>query len=188
MMRQMLSWVIVPEAGIATIEAASGEAMHGAVAPHPDDLEFVVECVCAHKSTSPTLYEAIRRHGRHLAADGEPLHTRALIHGSGHVVCLCGLHFGTDDQYEAHLAERAPLVRVLGFVYMARFVECECGAVSEGETIGEVIAAHGDHLATDHGGPRHAQALVGCAGRGYCLCGFYHHTTQQMSEHLADVG
>lgn len=116
MMRQMLSWVIVPAAGIATIEAASGEAMHGAVAPHPDDLEFVVECVCAHKSTSPTLYEAIRRHGRHLAADGEPLHTRALIHGSGHVVCLCGLHFGTDDQYEAHLAERAPLVRVLGFV------------------------------------------------------------------------
>ena len=42
MTRQMLSWVIVPEAGIATIEAASGEAMHGAVAPHPDDLEFVV--------------------------------------------------------------------------------------------------------------------------------------------------
>lgn len=31
MMRQMLSWVIVPAAGIATIEAASGEAMHGAV-------------------------------------------------------------------------------------------------------------------------------------------------------------
>ena len=79
--------------------------------------------------------------------------------------------------------------------YTARFVECECGEVSEGETIGEVIAAHGDHLATHgdhlataHGGPRHAQALVGCAGSGYCLCGFYHHTTQRMSEHLADVG
>lgn len=140
MMRQMLSWVIVPAAGIATIEAASGEAMHGAVAPHPDDLELaaqgITQAALADRLgvTSPTLYEAIRRHGRHLAADGEPLHTRALIHGSGHVVCLCGLHFGTDDQYEAHLAERAPLVRVLG------------------------VVVHD------------------------------HHTTQRMSEHLADVG
>ena len=47
--------------------------------------------------------------------------------------------------------------------YMARFVECECGEVSEGETIGDVLAAHGEHLATAH-------------------------TTQRMSEHLADVG